>query len=114
HNTFASVWTPNGSGGYTLRELGANPALANSHGLAINASGQVAGAYVRTFVGTFNAFLWKDDGSAAGTMVDLGDPNALGSDTIFAVAVNDGGTVAGMGFDFGGSGGFRAFVWRPT
>jgi len=104
----ATIYTPDGAGGYTAHDLAALPSLANSYGRRINASGQVCGN-----IGTSRAFLWKDTGGL-GTMINLGDPNPLGSEEVFSQDINDGGTVAAMGFDFSGGGGFRAFVWRPT
>jgi probable HAF family extracellular repeat protein len=105
-NYHATVWTPDGAGGYTARDL--SPVLgANNYGKQINASGQVAG-----YAGS-RAFMWKDTGGL-GTAVDLGDPNPLGSEELYSQGINDGGTVAAMGWDFYGGGGFRAFVWRPT
>ena len=82
-----TIWTPNGT-----VDLG-----ANTYGLDINSSGQVAG-------GNGQAFIYSN-----GTMQSLG--TLAGGNWSAAYAINDAGAAAGYGTVSGGA--FRAFVWTP-
>jgi probable HAF family extracellular repeat protein len=82
-----TVWTGSGA-----TDLG-----ANTFGLSINSSGEVAG-------GNGHAFVF-----ANGTFQDLG--TLAGGNWSSAYGVNDGGMVAGYGMVSNGT--FRAFTWTP-
>ena len=105
-----SIWTPNGSGGYTIRDV--DPLGSRNYGsyLEMNNAGQ--------FVGDIGAgiprptYLWKDDGTPNGTAINLGDPDPAGSAIIYPSAINDSGIVVGN--TSSNQSHDNAFIWRPN
>ena len=75
---------------------------AESYGLAINSSGDVAGSSTRAD-GTAHAFLY-----ASGEVIDL---DTLGGGWSAAYGVND--SLQVTGYSMTRSGNFRAFLWQP-
>lgn len=106
------LWTPSTPNGTTgsMTPLGALSDSGWSHGLAINASGQVTGDSDAS-TGR-RAFLWTPSttNGAAGSMVDVGDLPG-GDDNSLGAAINVSGQVAGWSY---ASTGLRAFLWTPS
>ena len=114
-NLRASLWTPNGSGGYTLTDIGAQlPAAIYSNAWGINSHGQVVGVY-RPFatVGPFSdvCYLWTPTSANAtsGTVTIFA---GLGGTFCVANDINSGGYVVGASTTSAGA--QHAFLWSPT
>ena len=114
-NLRASLWTPNGIGGYTLTDIGAQlPAANYSVAWSINSHGQVVGNY-RPFAttGPFSdvCFLWTptSPNATTGTVTTF-----AGLGGIFCVAndINSLGHIAGASTTSAGA--THAFLWSPT
>jgi probable HAF family extracellular repeat protein len=111
--THAFLWkptTPNGTSG-TMHNLGSLGGT-ESHGSAINASGQVAGSSLTTGDAAYHAFLWKPmaPNGTSGAMHDL---LTLGGAESFGSAVNASGQVAGFSSTTGDAA-YHAYLWTPT
>jgi probable HAF family extracellular repeat protein len=111
----ASLWTPNGIGGYTLTDIGAQlPAANYSNAWGVNSYGQVVGVY-RPFAttGPFSdvCFLWTPTSANAttGTAVTFA---GLGGTFCVANDINSRGYIAGASTTSGGA--QHAFLWSPT
>jgi probable HAF family extracellular repeat protein len=114
-NLRASLWTPNGSGGYTLTDIGAQlPAANYSNAWGINSYGQVVGVY-RPFAttGPFSdvCFLWTPT-SANATTGAVETFAGLGGTFCVANDINSRGYIAGASTTSGGA--QHAFLWSPT
>jgi probable HAF family extracellular repeat protein len=114
-NLRASLWTPNGVGGYTLTDIGAQLPVANySNAWGINSHGQVVGVY-RPFAttGPFSdvCFLWTPTSANAttGTVTTFA---GLGGTFCVANDINSSGHIAGASTTSGGA--QHAFLWSPT
>lgn len=101
HNPHAFLWDP----GTGMRDLGTLPALTGIFASDVNNAGQVVGRAV-TRKGYDRAFLW-DPGTG---MRSLG---ALGSGQSSAVAVNEGGQIAGVSTRTRHGGTTSAVLWSP-
>jgi probable HAF family extracellular repeat protein len=106
----ATLWTPDGSGGYHARDLGviAYNGL-HSWGAGISNAGHVTG-HAHNAARALRAFLWTpaSPGDTAGTMQDLG---TLGGTRSYGRAVNSSGWVVGESYTADGY--IRAFLWTP-
>ena len=114
-NLSASLWTPNGIGGYTLTDIGAQlPAAIYSNAWGINSHGQVVGVYrPAATTGPFSdvCYLWTPMSANAttGTVITF-----AGLGGLFCVAndINSSGYIAGASTTAGGA--QHAFLWSPT
>jgi uncharacterized membrane protein len=109
----AGLWTPNGVGGYTLTDIGADPLFTlGSVAYGINAGGQVVGNYRVSVAGVFvdRCFLWTPTSPNAptGSAVEL---IGLGGNFCVANDINTIGQIAGASVD-PGSGFNHATVWN--
>jgi probable HAF family extracellular repeat protein len=98
------LWTPNSSGGYDLAiyDFGG----VESYFIDINNNNEIAGYHIFA-AGKRNAIFWQN-----GTRIDL--PN-LGGDQNFALAINDGTTIAGYVDTDGADNGtntYSATIWQ--
>lgn len=107
----AALWTPDGAGGYTVKDLGviAYPGL-HSWGTDVSNAGHVTG-FAHNAARAVHAFLWTPNapGDTAGVMQDLG---TLGGTRSEGMGVNSSGWVAGTSTTSGGN--YRAFLWTPA
>ncbi|HYW11579.1 MAG TPA: PKD domain-containing protein [Longimicrobium sp.] len=107
----AALWTPDGAGGYRVKDLGVieYPGL-HSWGAAISNAGHVVGT-AQDAARAQRAFLWTptSPGDTTGTMLNLG---TLGGTRSFARGVNSNGWVVGESYTAGGL--TRAFLWTPN
>ena len=114
-NLKASLWTPDGIGGYTLTDIGAQlPAAIYSNAWGINSYGQVVGVYrPQATTGPFSdvCYLWTPTSANAttGTVITF-----AGLGGLFCVAndINSSGHIAGASTTAGGA--QHAFLWSPT
>ena len=109
----AMLWTPNGAGGYTVTNIGAqlpSPIMSSAHGL--NANGQVVGTYRVASDGGWvdKCFVWTPEkpNAATGTVETLPD---LGGNFCVANDVNASGYVVGAATTAAGEN--HGFVWVP-
>ena len=102
----AVVWTPTGSGSYSLTDLGTLPGDTLGFANAIDSNGRVAGLSASETADTHGA-VWSPTGSGSFS-VDLLEP-LPGNASSVATAINDAGLVAGS--SFGPAGPERAVAW---
>jgi probable HAF family extracellular repeat protein len=114
-NLRASLWTPNGAGGYTLTDIGAQlPAANYSNAWGINSHGQVVGVY-RPFatIGPFSdvCYLWTPTSANAttGTVTTFA---GLGGTFCVANDISSSGHIVGASTTSAGA--QHAFLWSPT
>jgi uncharacterized membrane protein len=113
--THAGLWTPNGVGGYTLTDIGADPLFSLSLlsvAYGVNAGGKVVGNY-RVQVGAVfvdKCFLWTptSPNATTGSAVEL---IGLGGNFCVANDINAIGQIAGASIDLV-SGFTHATVWN--
>ena len=98
----AFIWKNDGS---PMLDLGTLAGFNSANGLAINASGQVAGVAYRPGSSVTHGFVWKNDGTR---MLDLG---TLGGNFSDADYINASGEVAGESY-LPGNKTQHAFVWK--
>ncbi len=107
----ATLWTPDGAGGYKAKDLGviASPGL-HSGGTAVSNAGHVTG-HAQNAAGAQHAFLWTPafPGDTTGVMRDLG---TLGGARSQGRDVNSAGWVVGESLT--ASGQRQAFLWTPA
>jgi probable HAF family extracellular repeat protein len=110
----ATLWTPDGAGGYTITNIGQQlPAALTSSATALNANGQVVGTYhvaVSDGVWADKCFLWTPDkpNATTGTVTLLPD---LGGSFCIANDINSAGYVVGVSTDANNE--QHAFLWTP-
>ena len=113
-NLKASLWTPNGIGGYTLTDIGAQlPAAYYSNAWGINSYGQVVGVYRPATPAPFSdvCFLWTptSPNATTGSVITFA---GLGGTFCVANDINSRGYIAGASTTSGGA--QHAFLWSPT
>ena len=110
----AALWTPDGSGGYTLTSIAKqlpSPIISSAYG--INANGQVVGTYrviVSEGVWVDRCFLWTPSAPNAptGTATTLPD---FGGNFCVANDINSNGYVVGAATTVAGE--THGFIWSP-
>jgi len=102
----AVVWTPTGSGSYSLTDLGALPGDTLAFATAIDSNGRVAGLCANA-AGDSHGAVWSPTGSGSFSVDHL--LPLPGTAFSSATAINDAGLVAGS--SFGSAGPERAVAW---
>ena len=102
----AVVWTPTGSGSYSLTDLGALPGDTLAFATAIDSNGRVAGLCANA-AGDSHGAVWSPTGSGSFSVDHL--LPLPGTTSSSATAINDAGLVTGS--SFGPAGPERAVAW---
>ena len=111
---YATLWTPNGAGGYTRTSIAKQlPSAITSSAYGINASGQVVGWYrVAGSAGGWvdKCFVWTPvtRNGTTGTVTTI---QGLGGNYCVALDINSAGNVVGGSTTVDGE--THAFIWSP-